>query len=467
MIRYILNFKRFFFFKKAGFFSIFTIALPLVLSSTSYTVMQFINRKFLFWYGSDDFAASTPSAMLAFTFLSLFLGITNYLNVFVAQYFGAKEEKRVGDTLWQGIFFALFCWPFITLLIFFADDIFTLAGHVGKIKELEIISFKIFIFGSIFLLLNSVFSAFFSGLGKTKVVFFVRAFEMLVNVPLCYYMIFDKECLFLGGIQGASIATVSASALATICFLCFLIFTKVRKQFYIFSSCRFDIELFLRILKFGTPNGVQFFVDIFAMSFFLLMIGRLSAVELEASNVAWSMNSLIFMPMVGLAIALSTISGQAIGQRRLYIAHIATLNTFVIMIFCMSIIGFIFVVFPEQALWLLFSGREDIISYEMVELSKLFLKFVAFYSAFDALALVFSATIKSAGDTKFVMWVTLFNSIVFLVIPSYLICAVFKLSAVYSWVMMSIYIMAMATLFVCRYINGSWKRMRVIEKQVC
>ena len=62
--------------------------------------------------------------------------------------------------------------------------------------------------------------------------------------------------------------------------------------------------------------SVQHFVDMSGFTAFLLMIGRLGTVELAATNIAFNINTLAFMPMIGFGIAISVTVGQYIGEDR-------------------------------------------------------------------------------------------------------------------------------------------------------
>ena len=84
------------------------MAFPLILSSSSFTIMMFVDRKFLVMYSENAFAAASPAGMLSFCCLSLFFGITSYVNTFVAQYVGASKNEMVGVSIWQGFYFAFF-----------------------------------------------------------------------------------------------------------------------------------------------------------------------------------------------------------------------------------------------------------------------------------------------------------------------------------------------------------------------
>jgi len=58
------------------------VAYPLILSTASSTVMQFINRVFLAHYSPDALAACVPGGILSFAFLCFFLGTASYTNAF-------------------------------------------------------------------------------------------------------------------------------------------------------------------------------------------------------------------------------------------------------------------------------------------------------------------------------------------------------------------------------------------------
>ena len=93
---------------KAGSFrELLAVAVPLVLSSGSISLMIAIDRLFLTWYSEDALAASTPAAALHWTVIGAFVGTINYANAFVAQYEGAGRKDRVMASVWQAIFLAV------------------------------------------------------------------------------------------------------------------------------------------------------------------------------------------------------------------------------------------------------------------------------------------------------------------------------------------------------------------------
>ena len=78
------------------------LALPLVISTASWTLMNFVDRMFLLWHSPGAMAAAMPAGMLHFTMICFPLGVASYVNTFVAQYHGAGRPERIGTALWQG-----------------------------------------------------------------------------------------------------------------------------------------------------------------------------------------------------------------------------------------------------------------------------------------------------------------------------------------------------------------------------
>ncbi len=79
------------------------VALPLIISTASWTLMNFIDRMFLLWHSPSEMAAAMPAGMLLFTLLCFPLGVASYVNTFVAQYHGTGQNERIGSAIWQAM----------------------------------------------------------------------------------------------------------------------------------------------------------------------------------------------------------------------------------------------------------------------------------------------------------------------------------------------------------------------------
>jgi len=442
------------------------IALPLILSTSAHTIQMFVDRMFLMWHSNDAMSAALPAGIMAFTFASFFLGTVSYVNTFVAQYTGAGRDHRVGPAVWQGIFLALGAAVVMLFIIPAGGPIFTWIGHEPAVRNNEISYFKILCLGTSPMLINAAISGFFTGRGKTWMVLYVNVAGTLVNILLDYCLIFGNFGFPRWGIAGAATGTVIASTVSAILFICLFFRRRHRREFATVSGAKFDRELFGRLLRYGLPNGTQFMLDVLAFTLFIAFVGRISKVALTATNMAFQVNTLAFMPMIGFGIAVSTLVGQALGKNAPQLAQRTTWSAFYMTFIYMFLIALGYWFWPELFLFPFASGADPAEFKAVAPLAKTLLCFVAIYCLFDTGNIIFAAALKGAGDTRFVMLVSISLSWPMLVLPCYL-AVKFQWGPhnglFVAWGFASGYICVLAVAFLLRFLWGKWKSMRVIE----
>lgn len=432
----------------------------------SLTVMQFTDRMFLANYSIDAIAAALPAGIAAFTSIAFFMGVATYTNAFVAQYTGARALNRVGAALWQGIYFSVLSAVFLALLFFVSNPLFDLIGHSPPIRSLEVTYFNILILGAGLPVLGSALACFYTGRGLTWTVMLVHMAGAAVNIPLDYCLINGVGPFPELGIVGAAIATVTASA-TIVGILGVLIFSPAnRAKFGTWKNRGWDRELFGRLMRYGVPSGIQFFLEIFGLTFFIQMLGRLGDLELAASNIVLSIETLSFLPMVGFHIGNATLVGQAVGRGQPQDGVYATTSALHITLAYMIMVAVVFVFMPEPLLRLFEnSNHAPAQQTEIMGLGVVLMRFVAVFCFFDALNLVFSGAIKGAGDTRFIMWTIAALSLGVMIGPVYVAVEVVGAGLYTAWTLATIYICALGIAFMLRYRQGRWKKMRVIEDQ--
>jgi MATE family multidrug resistance protein len=448
---------------EGGYGEFLYLAIPLILTTSSWSIQHFVDRMFLSWYSPSAVASAMSAGSLNFTFLSFFIGIVTYTSTFVAQYYGASLYKRIGEIVWQGIYLSIIGSLIIMSLIFFSDNVFNAIGHVDEIKKNEMIYFNILCSGALPMLLSSCLSSFYSGIGKTWTIMWVNLVVTCVNIIFDYLLIFGKLFFPEFGIAGAAIATVFASIVNLVIYIC-MIFRRKNEQYNI-RSVRFNKILFFRLINYGFPAGLQFFLDMAGFSLFLLFIGKIGVIELAATSIAFNVSTLVFMPMIGSGIAVSIMVGQYLGSNRSLYAERSVYSGFTIALIYMSTVSFCYFFFPEIFINP-FIKSELIGDYKTIKgLAMILLKFVAVYSIFDTFNIMFSAALKGAGDTKFIMLIIAILSIVILILPSYVVVYYLHGNIFVLWLIFSIYIALLGLSFFIRFFVGKWKSMRVIEAQ--
>ena len=193
----------------AGYREVLRIAVPLILSTASLTLMLFVDRMFLSWHGQNSVAASTPGGITYFTICCLFMGTAQYVNTIVAQHHGAGDKRACARAVWQGLRFSVLSVPLILASIPLGLWVLEWAGHGPELLELEKSYFTILMFGGLALPFGAALSSFFSGRGKTRVVMWGNVLCNAANIVLDYILIFGKFGFPEMGIVGVGIASAA------------------------------------------------------------------------------------------------------------------------------------------------------------------------------------------------------------------------------------------------------------------
>lgn len=448
---------------EGGYRQFLVIAFPLILSTGALSVQHFVDRMFLSWYSPEAIAAAMPAGMLNFCIMSLFIGTAGYVNTFVAQYFGAGQKHRIGPAVWQGIYVSALGGLGIMLLAPLSEPIFRLVGHDATIRQLETEYFRILCLGAGPMIASTALAGFFSGRGRTWPVMWVNIMATGVNLLLDYILVFGLWGFPEMGIRGAGIATVLAGVFSLLVYIPLVFRHLYDEEYHTLKGWRLEKDLFIRLLRFGFPSGVQFFLDMSGFTVFILLIGHLGTVSLAATNIAFNISTLSFMPMIGSSIAISVLVGQYLGKNRPEMAATSVYSGFHLTFAYMSVIALAYLFVPELFVLPFAAGADAAGFREIYRLTVLLLRFVAVYSIFDTMNLVFASAIKGAGDTRYVMFAIVITSVLVLVAPTYLGVVVMGWGVMASWINVSAYVIVLSIIFLIRFLGGKWKSMRVIE----
>lgn len=450
--------------KPAGGREVLRVAAPLVVSSLSWTIMTFVDRMMLNWVSGAAMAAAFSASIAWFAIWCFPLGVCAFANTFVAQYDGAHQQQRVGLVVWQAVWIALGFGVVLLITIPLAGPLFALAQHGPESYGYEVQYFQILCVGAPAMLLAQAACSFYSGRGQTWVVMLVDSAASLLNVVLDYFWIFGYYGFPEWGVAGAAWATVVSMWAKAIVYLILPLQRQHREQFGTLAGLQWNGALVSRILYFGGPSGFQMLLDVTGFTTFVMLIGQLGAAESEATSIAFSVSSLAFMPIYGLHMAVSVLVGEHLGENRDDLAATSSITTLQIALAYIALISLLYVFVPDLFLHGFFvSNASPSENQQNVRaMAALLLQFVAAYNLLDATQMVFVGTLKGAGDTRFLLYVSIV--LAFLLAGfSWLSVQVWKLSVFGCWTLIVFWCWIAAVTYVVRFRRGRWRAMRVIE----
>ncbi len=439
------------------------LAYPLILGHLSFTVQTFVDRLFLTWYSPEAVAGAVTGLFVVWSLVALFTGTGEYLTTFVAQYLGAGRPQRIGPALWQGVWFSIGAGALLAGLSPLLGPAFDLAGHAPALRAYEVSYAKALMLGSLPVVLMATLTSFFAGRGQTHVVLRVNVLATVVNVALDAVLIFGKLGFPEMGVVGAALGTILSQVVGAGVYAAVILKPEYRRAYRTLSGWRPEPRFVARLLRYGMPTGLQYSLEVGAFAVFMVIVGRLGTLELAASGIAFNLNGIVFMPMVGLAIAVSSLVGRYLGSEQPALAERAVRSALAMSFVYMTACGLVYVLGPHLLLAPYGVSADPAAWPRIAELATVLLRFVAVYSIFDMMNLVHAGALRGAGDTVYPMGLTFVLAWVVMLVPAWVGCVELGAGVYFAWTMASLYVLLLGLLMRRRFLTGRWKTMRVIE----
>lgn len=392
----------------SGLREILRLALPIIASMASFTVMGFVDTWMVALVGTAEVAAAMPGGVIAFTLTALPLGITRCVNTFAAQAFGRDEPDEAAAYAWQGIYFGalvgLACAVFWPL----APGFFSLFGHEPEVLVLEVAYFRVRLWGIGLSVMIGALSGFFYGIHRPGIALVGVLTANCTNVVLNYVFIFGNWGAPRLGLTGAGLAMVLSFVVQLGVLLGVFLSSRYRAEFSTRLRWALDWSRARRLLHIGWPAGVQGAIDILGWGLLIVMIvGQFGKEHLAASNIAVQYMMISFMPALGLSQALSALVGRYIGRGEWETAVRRVYETLCICLVYMGLMGVFFFVFRFSLIGV-FSTDPLVI-----QLGANILLCAVAFQLFDGLGMTFFGALRGAGDTHWPAGFTL--AVLFLV----------------------------------------------------
>lgn len=435
------------------------LAWPIVLARATQAVIGFFDAFMVAPLGEDALAAATTGAMNTLSLIILPMGTVFILQSFAAQLRGRGELSSIPRYAWYGLVLAAFFGlvgaasiPAVPWVLGFLD--LSRGVHEGMSTYLAIRLLSVaFVVGS------EALGNWYGGLGNTRLALIAGVVAMIANVAGNYLLIEPRFGLPGFGIAGAAWASVFASALG----FGVLLYAFVRKLGY--EPSPFGVRLraaeLVRVLRFGLPNGVNWFLEFAAFALFInVVVARLGTTVLAAFNVVFQINAIAFMPAFGVTSAGAILVGEAIGRGQLGEVWPMVRRTGLVACGWMGSIALVYFFFPEALMGLFESEAGD--NRELLTVGATMLSFAAIWQLFDALGLTFGEALRAAGDTAWCMTARIV--LAWLVFTPVAWVAVLVLGGGVSTVMISliVYIGVLAMVLGWRFASGRWRSIQMV-----
>lgn len=388
------------------------LAWPTILAMWSHSLMWLVDTALLGHYSSVDLAASGLGGLIAWTAYTLFNNLSRINGTFVSQAHGRGDQRAIGDYTWQGLYIAIVSGLLLQIAGFYSYHLLALTRNPPAVVDHAYIYIKWRTMSAVFTQISFCLMGFFQGRRQVMVPMWSGLIGNVANVVLDLWLIYGWQGIALGGItwfampalgvKGAAIATSLGTVLSTLYLIAWLGGPRLHRRLYrIHRPRRPDWRQLGRIVRVGSPAAWENFVDMSGFTVFSVIIGTLGTAALAANQIAGHLLSFVFMPMWGLTIAGSVLTGNWIGAGRPEQAAAYARQIYKLGIYYMVILGSLFLLLRHQ-LFAIFSNDPAVLA-----LGPALVLVCALFQFPDGMRMVSVGVLQGAGDTRYPMFVTM------------------------------------------------------------
>lgn len=444
----------------ASIAEVFRVALPLMVSTGTFSLVLFADRTLLLKYDGVSMSASMAAGNLFWALVCLPVGIASMTGAIVSQYVGAGREDQIGRFLWQSLWLAALTLVPLGLVGWYAPELLRWAGQPEALVAHESTYLRLLLLGGAGVVLETGLSGFFSGTERTGVIMWVSVATGVLNLALDWALIFGVGPVPPLGIVGAGIASTIAFWFKAVCYGGLLLRPRYERRYRVWAGRGVDRALLGKLAYFGIPAGLMYLTEAGGFSAIVLRIGRLGDIPLRATTMAINFNMVAFIPLVGVSIAASVLVGRHLlesGPERAIRAVLAALLIGWIYSGAWAV-GYLVAADPLLSLYRFQDSTADSIA--AIGIARDLLTFVAVYVVLDATQLITAGALRGAGDTWFVL-VAGFAVSAFAVTVG-IVWEPTPDGLRWWWWMVTMWVWLLAVVMVARFIQGRWKTMRMV-----
>ena len=301
-----------------SFKDIFKIALPLMVSNFFFTLIAVTDIGFMSKIGVTEQAAIGYISLLYLFFFMAGFSYTRGAQILIAQKDGQRKHKAIGLILdnmlvvLMGV--ALVLW---LILFLFGRSILENILHDPDVIQASFDYLDIRKWGFFASFLGSALIAYYSGIGRTKILAVAIISMSVSNIFLNWVLIFGHFGFPALGIKGAAYASNFAEFLSTAIMLVGLKVLHLRKKNHLLYFTSISRGVIAKITNLSFPLVVQTLLGLAAWVVFFTLIEKLGKEELAISNNVKQIYTLLGIPTYALASSTNTIIGNLVGQQKI------------------------------------------------------------------------------------------------------------------------------------------------------
>jgi len=457
------------------------LSIPIVLSQLLQVGYNLADTFWVGRLGQEAVSALSYSWPLVFLMISIAGGFTVAGTVLVAQNKGAGNDDQVNYAAGQTIaFVTVVALGFSVLGYVLSPWLVDLVGATPGTAEyaLSVEYTRTIFIGVLFMFGFFIFQALLRGWGDTRTPLYLMALGVALNVFLDPFLILGFKgnvllsWLGLGGlqswlygltgfagfgVQGAAIATVVSRGLGAMLGFVWLFSGKVGIHLSI-SDVVLEWSMVKRIVSLGAPASVEQSTRALGITVLTALVAFAGDDAVAALGIGNRINSLVFLPALGLARGTETVVGQNLGTEQDGRAKQAVVYSSLIVAGVLALLGMVAYAFAGPITSVFVADAPDVVA-----LGADYLRIIGPTFLFIGVFQVVQGAFRGSGSTRLAMTFAILSLWVFRLPPAYLFQEVLGMGSGGVWLAIALSNVLSMLAAVAWFARGTWTRNVVSE----
>ena len=303
---------------RAFYQRLMTLSIPLVLQQLITASIQIVDNVMVGQLGETAIGAVGVINQLFFVVIITSFGVMSGSTIYMAQYYGAKNENKLQQSFHFTIVAALAVGLVSYLLFSYADDfligVFTQGAETTLLAKqyISIIRFGLFAFA-----ISIAISSSLRVVGITKPILWISVATIILNTVLNAILIFGLFGFPALGVVGAAIATLIARVVEAILSLWYLMTRQSILKLDVLRLFRIEWSLTKAIIIIGLPLLFNEFFWSLGQTTYLYAYSTRGDGALAAMNVTNTISQITFVMFQAIGAAAAVFVGNKLGENSL------------------------------------------------------------------------------------------------------------------------------------------------------
>ena len=294
------------------------LAYPVIIGQLGIIMMGVVDSIMVGRLGPIPLAAASLGNSLIFLILIIGIGSSIVVSPLVAILVGGKRYSECGVYFRQSLLVNIVLSILMIGAILIGVNFISYLDQPPEVIELTIIYMSIVGLSAFPLMIFQSYKQFIEGLSVMKPAMIISLLANIINAFANWVLIFGELGFPKLGLAGAAWATFVSRIFMALVIMIYVMRNQKFKQYDVTFHFRgINIPVIKKLLSLGLPSGFQYFFEVGAFTFAVIMIGWIGANELAAHQIAINLASISFMAVLGISQAASIRVGNAMGQQNI------------------------------------------------------------------------------------------------------------------------------------------------------